>query len=138
VDIAGAVEPVDTQGGRPANLRIELSIASRLPDQIGLNPKQACQPGQQFKPFSSPQLRAIGIPKEKMFENSTTRIFYQDKTAHNPDDTSAFSSSAPAPNGTCSCRVVVLPSIPEDVAKKIALSLSPVPDPRELTRGGRA
>jgi hypothetical protein len=86
------------------------------------------QPSQQFKPFSSPQLRTIGIPKEKMFENSATRIFYQDKTAHNPDDTSAFSSSAPAPNGTCSCRVVVLPSIPEDVAKKIALSLSPVPD----------
>jgi hypothetical protein len=86
------------------------------------------QPGQQFKPFSLSQLRTIGIPKEKMFENSATRIFYQDKTSRNPDDTSAFSSSAPASNGTCSCRVVVLPSIPEDIAKKIALSLSPVTD----------
>ena len=83
------------------------------------------QPGQQFKPLSPALLRTIGVPKEKMFENSATRIFFQDKTARNPNDTSSFSASVPAQNGTCSCHVVVLPSIAEDVAKKIALSLSP-------------
>jgi hypothetical protein len=85
------------------------------------------QPGQEFKPLSAAQLKSFGIPKEKMFENSATRIFYQDKTSRNQEDSSAFSASAPAKNGTCSCHVVVLPSIPEDVSKKIALSVSPVP-----------
>jgi hypothetical protein len=85
------------------------------------------QPGQEFKPLSAAQLKNFGIPKEKMFENSAVRIFFQDKTSRNPDDTSAFSASVPAKSGTCSCHVVVLPSIPEDVAKKIALSLSSVP-----------
>jgi hypothetical protein len=85
------------------------------------------RPGQEFKPLSAAQLKNFGIPKEKMFENSTARIFFQDKTSRNPNDTSAFSASLPAKSGTCSCRVVVLPSIPADVAKKIALSLSPVP-----------
>ena len=84
------------------------------------------RPGQQFKPLSPALLRTIGVPKEKMFENSATRIFFQDKTTRNPNDTSSFSASVPAKDGTCSCHVVVLPSIPEDVAKKIALSLSPV------------
>lgn len=84
------------------------------------------QLGQQFKPLSPALLRTIGIPKEKMFENSATRIFFQDKTARNPNDTSSFSTSVPAKNGTCSCRVVVLPTIPEDVAKKIVLNLSAV------------
>jgi hypothetical protein len=85
------------------------------------------QPGQEFKPLSATFLKSFGIPKEKMFENSTARIFYQDKTSRNPDDTSAFGASVPAKNGTCSSHVVVLPTIPEDVAKKIALSISPVP-----------
>ena len=85
------------------------------------------QPGQEFKPLSATMLKSFGIPKAKIFENSAIRIFYQDKTSKNPDDTSAFSASVPTKNGTCSCHVVVLPSIPEDVAKKIALSVSPVP-----------
>jgi hypothetical protein len=84
------------------------------------------QPGHQFKPLSPALLITIGVAKEKRFENSATRIFYQDKSGRNPNDTRAFSASVPARNGTCSCHVVVLPSIPEDVAKKIALSLSPV------------
>jgi hypothetical protein len=85
------------------------------------------QPGQEFKPLSATLLKSFAIPKERMFENSAKRIFYQDKASRQPNDTSGFSSSVPAKNGTCSCHVVVLPSIPEDVAKKIALSISPVP-----------
>ena len=87
------------------------------------------QPGQQFKPLSAVQLKNIGVAKEKMFENSATRIFYQDKTATGPQDTNAFSSSAPGQDGTCSCHIVVLSTVPEDIAKKIALSLSPVVKP---------
>ena len=86
------------------------------------------QPGQEFKPLTAALLKASGIPKEKMFENSATRIFYQDKTSRNAEDNSSFSSSVPARHGTCSCHVVVLPGVTEDVAKKIALSLSFVPD----------
>jgi hypothetical protein len=90
------------------------------------------QPDQVFKPLTASLIKILGVPKEKMFENSATRIFYQDKTSRNPDDASAFSSSVPAGGGTCSCHVVVLPSVPEEVAKKIALSLSPVPEKKSL------
>lgn len=85
------------------------------------------QPGQEFKPLSAAQLKTFGVPKEKIFENSAARIFFQDQTSHNPDDSNAFSASVPAKGGTCSCHLVVLPSVSDDVAKKIALSLSPVP-----------
>ena len=85
------------------------------------------QPGQAFKPLNAALLKAFGIPKEKMFENSAVRIFYQEKTSRRAGDTSAFSASVPAKSGTCSCHVVLLPSVPEAVAKTIALSISPVP-----------
>ena len=86
------------------------------------------QPGQDFKPLSPAILKTLNIPKEKMFENSATRIFYQDRTSHNREETSAFSSSVPSKGGTCSCHVVNLPSVDEGTAKKIALSLAPVSD----------
>jgi len=86
------------------------------------------QSGQEFKPLSPVILKTLNIPKEKMFENSTTRIFYQDRTSHNREESSAFSSSVPAKGGTCSCHVVVLPAVEEEVAKRIALSLAPVDD----------
>ena len=82
------------------------------------------QPGQEFKPLPAGLVKIMGIPKEKMFENSATRIFYQDRTSRGPGDANAFSSAVPARGGTCSCHVVVLPDVGEDVAKKIALSLS--------------
>lgn len=85
------------------------------------------QPGQEFKPLTPGFLRAMGLPKEKIFENSAKRIFYQDQISRGPDDTNAFSSSVPGRTGTCSCHVAVLPSISEDTARKIALSVSPVP-----------
>ena len=82
--------------------------------------------GQEFKPLTGWLLKALGVPKERMFENSATRIFYQDKVSRSAEDTSAFSSSVPAKGGTCTCRVVFVPRVGEDVAKKIALSLSAV------------
>ena len=85
------------------------------------------QPGQEFKPLTAAFLKAMALPKEKIFENSDKRIFYQDQTSHGPDDTNAFSSAVPAKTGTCSCHVTVLPSVPQDVARKIALSVAPVP-----------
>jgi hypothetical protein len=86
------------------------------------------QPGQEFKPLSPAILKTLNIPKEKMFENSAKRIFYQDRTSTNREETNAFSSSVPAKGGTCSCHVVVLPAVEEEAAKKIALSLAPVED----------
>ena len=86
------------------------------------------QPGQAFKPMTEFLQKVLDIPKERMFENSTKRIFYQEKVSKNADDPNAYSASVPAKNGTCSCRVVVLPSVSEDIAKKIALSVGPVPD----------
>jgi hypothetical protein len=82
------------------------------------------QPGQEFKPLNATLLKIMGIPKDKMFENGTTRIFYQDKGSRNSEDPNVFSSSVPAKGGTCSSHIVALPSITEEVAKKIALSLS--------------
>jgi len=84
------------------------------------------QPGQMFKPLTEPLKKSVGIPKEKMFENTAKRIFYQDKTSSHSDDPNAYSASVPGNGGTCSCRVVFLPSISQETAKKIVLSLGPV------------
>jgi hypothetical protein len=84
------------------------------------------QAGQEFKPFTPAFLKLMGVPKDKVFENSATRIFYQHKTSEGRDDKNAFSSSVPAKGGTCSCHVTVQPVVPEEIAKKIALSLAPV------------
>ncbi len=83
------------------------------------------QPGQAFKPLNESLQRLLAVRKEKMFENSPRRVFYQDKISRNADDSNAYSASVPAKSGTCSCRIVFLPKISEDVARKIALSLGP-------------
>ena len=83
------------------------------------------QAGQEFKPLSPAIVKSMDIPKERMFENSATRIFFQDRVSRHSEDPNAFSSSVPAKSGTCSCHVVVLPSVPVDIARKIALSLAP-------------
>jgi hypothetical protein len=85
------------------------------------------QPGQAFKPLTPAMLKVLGVPKEKMFENSATRLSYQDKTSAGPGDENAFTAAAPGNGGTCSCRVVFLPSISVETARKIVLSLGPVP-----------
>jgi hypothetical protein len=86
------------------------------------------QPGQAFKPIPESLLRVLRIPKEKIFENSAKRVYYQDKIAASSSDTNAFSVMVPGKAGTCSSRVVFLPEISEETARKIALSVGPVPE----------
>jgi hypothetical protein len=84
------------------------------------------QPGQIFKPLSESQLKVFDIRKEKLFENTAKRIFYQDKASRNSEDSNAYSAMVPGKGGTCSCHVVFVPSVTEEIAKKITLSLGPV------------
>lgn len=86
------------------------------------------QPGQTFGPLPANIVKIMAIPKDKFFENSSKRIFYQDKISKNPDDPNAFSSSVPAKSGTCSCHVVLKPEIADEIGRKIALSLAPGPE----------
>jgi hypothetical protein len=86
------------------------------------------QAGQEYKPLNATLLKVMGIPKERMFENTATRVFYQDRVSRNAEDGNSFISSVPAKTGTCSCRAVGLPSVPEEVLKKVALSLMAVPE----------
>ena len=88
------------------------------------------QPGQTFNALTEPQKKSFGIPAEKMFENTAKRIFYQDKTSGHAEDPNAYSASVPANGGTCSCRVVFLPGISHETAKKIVLSLGPAIEPK--------
>lgn len=82
------------------------------------------QPGQAFKPLPESLLNLLGIPKAKVFENSSKRVFYQDKTAVKSSDTNAFSVMVPGKAGTCSARVVFVREISEETARKIVLSVS--------------
>jgi hypothetical protein len=83
------------------------------------------QTGQIFKPLTESQLKTLGVPRDRMFDNTASRLFYQDKTSRNAEDPNAYSAMVPGKGGTCSCRVVFVPSIGEDLARKIALSLGP-------------
>jgi hypothetical protein len=87
------------------------------------------QPGQIFEPLSESLQKVLDIRKEKIFENSVKRLFYQDKTSKSSSDPNAYSASVPGKAGTCSCHVTFLPNVSADTVKKIALSLSPVPEP---------
>ncbi|MGP8247329.1 MAG: hypothetical protein ACLQVN_22795 [Bryobacteraceae bacterium] len=86
------------------------------------------QPGQVFKPMTEFLQKVLEIPKGKMFENTARRIFYQEKISKNSEDPNAYDASVPGKNGTCSCRVVFLPTVSEDTSKKIVFSLGPVPE----------
>ena len=83
------------------------------------------QAGQAFKPLPDTLQKLLGIRKGKLFENTARRVFYQDKISKHSEDPNAYSASVPGKAGTCSCHVVVLPRVPEETAKKIALSLGP-------------
>jgi len=83
------------------------------------------QTGQAFKPLPESLLKMLGIPKEKIFENSAKRVYYQDKIAASPSDTNAFSAIVPGKAGTCSSRVLFLPEVSEETARKIVLSVGP-------------
>jgi hypothetical protein len=84
------------------------------------------QPGQAFKPLTQSLRKLFETRGEKMLENSAKRILYKDRTSRNPDDPSAYSASVPGKGGTCSCRVLFLPSVSADIVKQITLSLGPV------------
>jgi len=84
------------------------------------------QSEQAFKPLPEPMVKSLDIPKVRMFENTPKRIFYQDRVSKGPESANVYSSSVPAKNGTCSCHLVLLPNIPEEVAKKIVMTLGPV------------
>jgi hypothetical protein len=86
------------------------------------------QPGQAYKPLTDSLLKLLDVRKEKVFENSAKRLFYQDRTSRNGEDPHAYSASVPGRNGMCSCHVVFLPSVTEEIARKIALSLGPTPE----------
>jgi hypothetical protein len=86
------------------------------------------QPAQEFKPLPDSLQRVLGIHKEKMFENSPKRVFYQDRTSVQADDANGYSLSVPGRNGTCSCRFTVLPVVPEEIVRKIASTLAGVPE----------
>lgn len=87
------------------------------------------QPDQVFKPLPEAVQRVMGIPKEKMFENSAKRVFYQDRTSANQDDPNAYSIAVPGKTGTCSGHLTFLPSVTQETARKIALSLGPAETP---------
>jgi hypothetical protein len=86
------------------------------------------QPGQTFKPLTESMQRLMRIPKDKLFENSARRIFYQDRIARDARDTNAFSAMVPGKNGTCSARIVFAAGVSAETAKKIALTLAQAPE----------
>jgi len=85
------------------------------------------QPQQEFKPLPEVVQKTLEIPDGKMFENSAKRVFYQDRTSSGREDPNAYTVSVPGKSGTCSGHVTFLPSVAEDIARKIALSLGPAP-----------
>jgi len=92
------------------------------------------QPGQAFAPLTEHLQTILNISKGKLFENSAKRIFYQDKASSHPDDPNWYTFSVPGKNGTCSGHLTFLPSISDDVARKIVLSLGPLSDGRGGTQ----
>ena len=83
------------------------------------------QAGQDFKPLSDVLLKVVGVRKDKLFENTARRVFYQERISRHAEDPNAYSVSVPGKSGTCSCHITALPGVPEETAKKIALSLGP-------------
>jgi len=138
--VLGQTAPSGWQSIRDAKSTCQISVpqewvpfgenngAAMLHDSTTAIAVVTAQPGQEFKPLTPALVKAIGVAKEKLFENSAKRIFYQDRVSRNPEESNAFSASVPRKNGTCSVHVQVLPSVADDVAKKIAMSLEPVPE----------
>ena len=87
------------------------------------------QPDQEFKPLPQAIQKVMGIAKDKMFDNSEKRVFYQDRTSENEDTPNAFSIAVPGRTGTCSAHLTFLPSVSMEVARKIALTLGPAEPP---------
>jgi hypothetical protein len=84
------------------------------------------QPDQAFRPLPESVMRVIDVPKDRVFENSAKRIFYQDKVSKTASETNSYSFSVPGKAGTCSGHLTWAPAVTEEVARKIALSLGPL------------
>jgi hypothetical protein len=84
------------------------------------------QPGQVYTALPESVVNVLGIPPAKLFENSATRIFYQDRTSTSPIDHNSYSFTIPAKVGTCSGLLTFLPSVSEETARTIVRSLAPV------------
>ena len=106
----------------------ENSGAAILQDSTTAIAVVTSQTGQIFKPLPESLQRVLDIRKDRMFENTVKRTFYQDRTSRNSSDQNAYSVSVPNRAGTCSCHISFLPSVPEETAKKIGMSLGPVPE----------
>jgi hypothetical protein len=87
------------------------------------------QPDQPFKSLPEAVQRVMGVPKERMFENTDKRIYYQFKVSANGEDPNAYSVAVPGKTGTCSAHLTLLPVIQQETARKIALSLGPAETP---------
>jgi len=66
---------------RRSGLRGRRTPGRRLPGRIRGHPVVTSQPGQTYRPLSDAMLKLMNIPKEKLFENSATRLFYKDRPA---------------------------------------------------------
>jgi hypothetical protein len=91
------------------------------------------QPGQAFAPLSEHLKSILNISKEKLFENTANRIFYEDKASAHAADPKWYTFSVPGKNGTCSGRLTFLPSLQDDLARQIVFSLGPAPETHKGT-----
>jgi hypothetical protein len=91
------------------------------------------QPGQAFAPLTERLKSILNISKEKLFENSASRIFFEDKASAHPADPKWYTFSVPGKNGTCSGHLTFLPSIPDDLARQVVFSLGPVAETHKGT-----
>ena len=91
------------------------------------------QPGQAFAPLSERLKSILNISKEKLFENTANRIFYEDKSSAHAADPKWYTFSVPGKSGTCSGKLNFLPSLPDDLARQIVFSLGPALEPHKRT-----
>lgn len=89
------------------------------------------QPGQTFAPLTERLKSVLNLSKDKLFENSVSRIFYEDKSSAHAADPKCYTFSIPGRNGTCSGHLTFLPSLPDDLARQIVFSLAPAAEARK-------
>ncbi len=75
-----------------------------------------------YKPFSEETIRVLNV--DKVFENSTHRIFYSTKPNGTPPSMNYHVEAPGRPNTSCIAQISSTPSNSLEEAKKIAASLS--------------
>ena len=78
-----------------------------------------------FSHFSDMTLKMLNI--DKVFENSASRIFYVTKPGSGNPSLVTYHVEVPGKGNSCIAEIYLRPNTLEDDARKIALSLSPVP-----------